>query len=51
MQAQEITRIPDLLSDADMIGGLVWAKDPVSGLWWPAEVLDPHNMPKGAHSC
>ncbi|GAB4814995.1 hypothetical protein N2152v2_002041 [Parachlorella kessleri] len=46
-QAQEITRIPDLLSDADMIGGLVWAEDPVSGLWWPAEVLDPYNMPKG----
>ena len=26
----------------------VWARDPVSGLWWPAEVLDPYNMPKGA---
>lgn len=47
LQAQEICRIPELLSDADLIGRLVWALDAVSGLWWPAEVLDPHDMPKG----
>ena len=33
-------------SDAESVGDLVWARMQ-SGMWWPAEVLDPHHMPRG----
>ncbi|KAI7841433.1 hypothetical protein COHA_004828 [Chlorella ohadii] len=46
-EAHEIVRIPGLLTDADMIGDIVWAYDRAAGCWWPAEKLDPLNMPAG----
>jgi hypothetical protein len=46
-EAHEIVRIPGLLTDADMIGDMVWAYDRAAGCWWPAEKLDPLNMPAG----
>lgn len=44
---RNISRLPGLLSDADMIGPLCWALDPQSGAWWPVEVLDPMSLPTG----
>eukprot|EP00887_Chlorella_sp_A99_P001977 scaffold18.g1977.t1 len=46
-EVHAVVRIPGLLSDADMIGDLVWAKDPLAGVWWPAEKLNPFGMPAG----
>lgn len=43
-----ITRIDELFSDADMIGDVVWAFDRCTGIWWPAEVLDPLALPAGS---
>lgn len=37
----EICRLPGLVSDADMVGDIVWTHDAVSGIYWPAEILDP----------
>ncbi len=37
----QISRLPGLVSDADMIGDIVWAKDEISGIYWPAEIIDP----------
>lgn len=31
-------------------GDIVWAYDRAAGCWWPAEKLDPLNMPAGALS-
>ncbi len=28
-------------------GDVVWTRDPVAHVWWPAEVLDPLSLPKG----
>jgi hypothetical protein len=38
-----------MAQDADKLGTLVWAKDPSRdvGSWWPAEALDPWNLPPG----
>uniref|UniRef100_A0A1D2A1D0 DNA (cytosine-5-)-methyltransferase n=3 Tax=Auxenochlorella protothecoides TaxID=3075 RepID=A0A1D2A1D0_AUXPR len=46
-EVRNISRLPGLLSDADMIGPLCWALDPQSGAWWPVEVLDPMSLPTG----
>lgn len=46
--------MPGLLADADMIGAIVWAPDPVAGVHWPGEVFDPlapttgRQLPEGA---
>jgi site-specific DNA-cytosine methylase len=54
-KSMDVTRIEGLLSDADMVGELVWApwkessRDGREGgeIYWPGEVLDPINMPIG----
>ncbi|PSC75340.1 methylase [Micractinium conductrix] len=46
-EAHEVVRIPGLLTDADMIGDMVWALDKTTGCWWPGEKLDPLAMPAG----
>ncbi|KAI3428766.1 hypothetical protein D9Q98_007587 [Chlorella vulgaris] len=46
-EAHEIVRVPGLLTDADMIGDLVWVWDKTVGCWWPGEKLDPLSMPPG----
>jgi hypothetical protein len=45
-QMQAVVRLDGDASDAESVGELVWARMQ-SGLWWPAEVLDPHHMPRG----
>ena len=54
-KSMDVTRIEGILSDADMVGELVWApwkessRDGRDGseIYWPGEVLDPTNMPIG----
>ena len=41
----EVVRLQGAPSEADSIGELVWVLDELSGCWWPAELLDPFNMP------
>lgn len=43
---QAVVRLDGDASDAESVGELVWARMQ-SGMWWPAEVLDPHHMPRG----
>jgi len=45
-QMQAVVRLDGDASDAESVGELVWARMQ-SGLWWPAEVLDPHHLPRG----
>ena len=40
-EVMNICRLPGLLSDADMIGDIVWMWDAASSMYWPCEVLDP----------
>jgi len=44
-ESMEIVRLPGLVSDKDMVGDIVWAKDLGAGIYWPGEVLDPLDMP------
>lgn len=30
-----------------MVGAIVWVPEPLSGIYWPGEVLDPQHMPLG----
>ena len=41
----EVVRLQGAPSEADSIGELVWVLDELSGCWWPAELLDPFNLP------
>jgi site-specific DNA-cytosine methylase len=45
----QVSRLPSLCAERDMIGPIVWAKDKVSGAWWPGEMVDPMDMPVGRH--
>ena len=45
-QMSEVVRLSGQSSDADACGLLVWAETDGS-IWWPAEALDPHDMPPG----
>ena len=47
LEVRDVSRVEGLLSDAAMIGALMWTTDPQTHLWWPVEVLDPFNMPAG----
>ncbi|KAK9823530.1 hypothetical protein WJX72_003470 [[Myrmecia] bisecta] len=38
-----VVRLKGMLTDADTIGKLVWAKE--GGVWWPGEMLDPFALP------
>ena len=43
----EITRLKGIIDDSEMVGDIVWAPEPLSGIHWPGEVLDPQHMPLG----
>ena len=45
LQMMEVVRLQGAPSEADSIGELVWVLDELSGCWWPAELLDPFNLP------
>lgn len=42
----EVVRLSGQHNDADACGMLVWAETEGS-IWWPAEALDPLDMPPG----
>ena len=46
MQMSEVVRLGGQQCDAEACGILVWAQSEGS-LWWPAEALDPFQMPPG----
>jgi len=48
-ETMQVNRLPSLCAERDMIGPIVWAKDRVSGVWWPGEMVDPMDMPVGRH--
>jgi len=43
----EITRLKGIIDDSEMVGAIVWVPEPLSGIYWPGEVLDPQHMPLG----
>ena len=46
MQVGQVVRLAGQSSDADSCGTLVWAQAE-EDVWWPAEALDPFEMPPG----
>ena len=42
----EVVRLGGAHSDADACGTLMWAQTE-GEIWWPAEVLDPFQLPPG----
>ncbi len=48
---QGVVRLICQTQDAEKLGHIVWAKDPSRdvGQWWPAEALDPFNLPPGVN--
>ena len=43
-----VVRLISQAQDAERLGHIVWARDPErEQTWWPAEALDPWNLPPG----
>lgn len=45
LQVSSIVRLEGSPDDPEQIGDLVWVPCPVNKLLWPAEMLDPLNLP------
>lgn len=47
MKVANVVRVQGVSSTSEHISDLVWAMCPIASYWWPAEKLDPFNMPPG----